>query len=72
KHIAENSQNVDIILGGHTHTFLNTPAYFVNSEDKSVMVCQVGWAGIKLGRIDLQIDTVSRLFASAYIAPKVS
>jgi hypothetical protein len=36
------------------------------------MVCQVGWAGIKLGRIDLQVDTISGLLGSAYIAPKVS
>lgn len=72
KHVAENSQNVDIILGGHTHTFLDTPAYFQNKSGKNVMVCQVGWAGIKLGRIDLYFDIITRIFRSAYIAPKVS
>ena len=72
KHVAINSQNVDIILGGHTHTFLDQPQYFTNKTGQNVMVCQVGWAGIKLGRIDLQVDTVSGLFGSAYIAPKVS
>ena len=72
KHVAQNSQNVDIILGGHTHTFLDQPQYFKNEIGQNVMVCQVGWAGIKLGRIDLQADTISGFFASAYIAPKVS
>jgi 5'-nucleotidase len=72
KHVAENSQNVDIILGGHTHTFLDAPTYFKNKSDKNVMVCQVGWAGIKLGRIDLYFDVVTGIFSSAYIAPKVS
>lgn len=72
KHVAQNSQNVDIILGGHTHTFLDQPQYFKNEIGRNVMVCQVGWAGIKLGRIDLQVDRISGFFASAYIAPKVS
>jgi 5'-nucleotidase len=72
KHVAENSQNVDIILGGHTHTFLDQPSYFVNKVGGSVMVCQVGWAGIKLGRIDLHFDAKTRIFGGSYIAPKVS
>lgn len=72
KHVAQNSQNVDIILGGHTHTFLDEPLFFQNKNGKNVMVCQVGWAGVKLGRIDLQVDTFSGFFASAYYAPKVS
>ena len=72
KHVAENSQNVDIILGGHTHTFLDEPDYFTNYEGKSVMVCQVGWAGIKLGRLDLFMDVGTRIINGSYIAPKVS
>ena len=72
KHVAENSQNVDIILGGHTHTFLDEPTYFRNLDGKSVMVCQVGWAGIKLGRIDLFIDSITKIRRGSYIAPKVS
>jgi 5'-nucleotidase len=72
KHVAINSQNTDIILGGHTHTFLDQPAYFTNKLGKNVMVCQVGWAGIKLGKIDLVFDLSTRLFDGAYIAPKVS
>ena len=72
KHVARNSQNVDIILGGHTHTFLDEPDYQTNSIGKTVMICQVGWAGIKLGRIDLYVDAVTKAFEGAYIAPKVS
>jgi 5'-nucleotidase len=72
KHVAENSYYVDLILGGHTHTFLDEPAYFINSEGKNVMVCQVGWAGIKLGRVDIFMDVVTRMSKGSYIAPKVS
>lgn len=71
KHVAENSKNVDIILGGHTHTFLDEPEFFLNSEGAKVMVCQVGWAGIKLGRIDLYIDVITKGYRSSYIASKV-
>lgn len=72
KHVAKNSQNVDIILGGHTHTFLDQPDYTTNSAGNTVMICQVGWAGIKLGRIDLYFDATTKAFDGAYIAPKVS
>lgn len=72
KHVATNGQNIDIILGGHTHTFLDQPDYVLNKDSKNVMVCQVGWAGIKLGRIDLYIDVATRVSRGSYIAPKVS
>ena len=72
KHVAKNSQNVDIILGGHTHIFLDEPDYVINKSGVKVMICQVGWAGIKLGRIDLQLDRISGQLGSAYNAPKVS
>lgn len=50
--LATESKNVDIILGGHTHTFLEKPEILHNSEGKEVLVNQVGWAGLRLGRID--------------------
>lgn len=50
--LAKHSKNIDIILGGHTHTFLDTPMKYRNSDGEEVLVAQVGWAGIKLGRID--------------------
>ncbi len=50
--LAKHSKNIDIILGAHTHTFLNNPLSFNNIDNKEVLVAQVGWAGIRLGRID--------------------
>lgn len=55
KVLAKNSKHVDIILGGHTHTFLNEPISVYNSENKPVTINQCGWAGLKLGRIDIVI-----------------
>lgn len=57
KILAANTENIDIILGGHTHTFLPEPQSFTNRQGKNVLVNQVGWAGLLLGRIDFYFDT---------------
>lgn len=51
--LAAASRHTDIILGGHTHTFLNEPYIVKNTEQKNVLIAQTGFAGICLGRIDL-------------------
>jgi 5'-nucleotidase len=50
--LAKQSKNIDLILGAHTHTFLDKPLVYKNSDEKEIIVAQVGWAGIRLGRID--------------------
>jgi 5'-nucleotidase len=47
--LAKGTKNIDLILGGHTHTFFDAPETYKNSEGKNVLVNQVGWAGIYLG-----------------------
>lgn len=54
--LAENSHNIDIIIGGHTHTFMNKPDVRKNKDGNQVVIHQVGWAGIILGRIDVFLD----------------
>ncbi len=56
KKLATQTENIDIILGGHTHTFLPEPQVFQNRQGKNVLVNQVGWAGLLLGRIDFFFD----------------
>lgn len=51
--LAENSHHIDLIIGGHTHTFLKQPDILKNLDGKPCIVNQVGWAGIMLGRIDV-------------------
>jgi 5'-nucleotidase len=51
--LASQSRNIDLIIGGHTHTFLKEPEKVMNAENKPVMVTQVGWAGIWLGQTDV-------------------
>ena len=56
KKLAAQTENIDLILGGHTHTFLPEPQSFTNKSGKNVLVNQVGWAGLLLGRIDFYFD----------------
>lgn len=55
--LASQTKNIDLIIGGHTHTFLDKPTIVKNSEDKDVMINQVGCFGLVLGQIDFFFDT---------------
>jgi len=54
--LAQQTSNIDIILGGHTHTFLEKPTIEINKKGKSVLINQVGYAGLYLGRIDIDVE----------------
>jgi 5'-nucleotidase len=52
--LAQSTTGIDLIIGGHTHSFLDIPDVRRNMEGESVVIAQVGWAGIKLGRLDVE------------------
>ena len=54
--LAESTKDIDLIIGGHTHTFLSKPTVTKNSEGENVLVNQVGCYGINLGKIDFYFD----------------
>ncbi len=54
--LAAQTAGIDLILGGHTHTFLDEPTLLSNKEGKPVYVNQVGWAGIVLGQMEIQFE----------------
>lgn len=70
--LAKQSKNIDVILGAHTHTFLDIPASYKNSDNKEVLVAQVGWAGIRLGRIDYLFERKSKKKAVNGYSIKIS
>ena len=55
--LASQTQNIHVIIGGHTHTFLEKPIIEKNLIGELVLVNQVGWAGLQLGRIDIDISS---------------
>ena len=54
--LAKNTKNIDLIIGGHTHTFLDKPVIEKNSDGKEVLINQVGCYGVNLGRIDFYLS----------------
>ena len=50
--LAKETSNIDLIIGGHTHTFMEIPEKLLNAKMQEVQIFQVGFAGINLGRID--------------------
>lgn len=55
--MAQKTKGIHLIIGGHTHTFLEKPTEELNLDGQTVLINQVGWAGVQLGRIDFEFDT---------------
>ena len=55
--LASKTKNIDLIIGGHTHTFLPKPTITKNSIGENVLVNQVGCYGLNVGRIDFYFDS---------------
>lgn len=58
--LAASTKNIDVIIGGHTHTFLSVPDIVKNLDGQPVIINQVGFAGINLGRLDFFFDKDSK------------
>ena len=54
--IAMNTQYIDMIIGGHSHTFLNYADYVKNKNNVSVPVVQTGSKGICLGYAKIKLN----------------
>lgn len=66
--LAQEVSEIDVILGGHTHTFMEQPLLLTNSQGFTTIINQVGWAGINLGRIDVEFtESVKRIASSEVI-----
>lgn len=63
--LAKITKYTDLIIGGHTHTFLDKPTIVANAAERDVLVNQVGCFGVNLGRIDFYFDN-STVNANGY------
>lgn len=57
--LAKSSHCIDLIIGGHTHSFLDEPIRERSKEGHEVLVTQAGYAGLRLGRVDFVLDKKS-------------
>lgn len=51
--LAKKTRNIELILGGHSHTLLESPEVYQNLDGKDVYISQMGKSGIHVGRMDL-------------------
>ncbi|RZJ61599.1 MAG: bifunctional metallophosphatase/5'-nucleotidase [Flavobacterium sp.] len=54
--LARTTKNIDLIIGGHTHTFLTKPYIEKNLNGEEVLINQVGCYGLNLGQIDFYFE----------------
>jgi 5'-nucleotidase len=57
---AQKSRNIDIILGGHSHTFMKEPKFVNNLDGKQVMIHQTNGRGINVGKVDIRLEKVGK------------
>jgi 5'-nucleotidase len=62
--LAELVPEIDLILGGHTHTFMDEPDVYRAGETGLTIVNQVGFGGIRLGRIDVTFGAAGEVRAA--------
>ena len=58
--LAELTSGIDLIIGGHTHTFLKEPVIKKNKKSNNVIINQVGSGGVYLGRIDFNFKNSNK------------
>ena len=69
--LAEKTEGVDAIIGGHTHTFLDKPVIKTNKAGKQVLVNQTGAYGINLGKIDFYLDQENKKISQDGVSIRV-
>ena len=47
--IAPQLRNVDLIIGGHSHTFLSSPVEMKDADGQRIVIVQDGWGGVNVG-----------------------
>ena len=55
QYMIQNSRNIDLVLGGHTHTYMTSLEHWNNMDGKPVAVDQNGKSAIFVGRIVLDL-----------------
>ena len=53
--LAQKTDHIDAILGGHTHTFMKEPVIYLNKDGKNVPVLHTGKSGIYVGMLKLTL-----------------
>ena len=55
--LARKTKDIDLIIGGHTHTLLPKPELVDNAVGNKVLINQCGKSGVFMGQIDFYLDS---------------
>lgn len=55
--LAQKTKNINLIIGGHTHTFMNVPYYELNLIGNKVAIIQSGYAGINIAKTKFTLNS---------------
>jgi 5'-nucleotidase len=58
--LAPQTKYTDLIIGGHSHTFLDKPTVLENAKGNQILVNQAGWAALAAGKIEFIFDRARR------------
>jgi len=50
KKLAQHSEHIDMIIGGHNRKVMNAPMIVLNKQKKEVILSQAGWDGLMMGK----------------------
>ncbi len=50
------SSNIDAVLGGHSHTFMDKPVFYINASDEKVPLLHTGKNGVFVGEMNLTFE----------------
>ena len=64
--IAAETSMTDLVIGGHTHTYLEEPLVEKNKVGNPVIVNQAWWGGLIVGKIDFVFDPNSKNKSATY------
>lgn len=58
--LAEQSKNIDLIIGGHSHTYMEKPDIRKNLDGKEILIFQTGKSGAYINKYELELDKVRK------------
>ena len=61
------TSDIDLIIGGHTHTLLKEPEIIKNSKNEDVIINQVGSNGVYVGKIDFNFSNLNKISSNSIV-----
>jgi 5'-nucleotidase len=58
--LAPHTKYTDLVVGGHTHSFMEKPLVLKNAVGNPILVNQAGWAALETGKIEFVFDRVNQ------------